>query len=225
MLGNPPVIATDWVGTAITAVAALLAAIVGGVFVLLTAKDSLLSATKEAKTQRDADREAANQQFRRELLSKATDRLLDALWTKERELCEALHQCRVAAQHGQVTSPDDPALKELGRLELAVYQDMISSLPFIHDKDLRERMRSAAQMVNDCYNLRAVSTPDTVDGGSVAVYERAMIEVQAYFKWLRWNLALALQGDPLPPLVKMPQVRRPENETAWLPPPGIPPWT
>ncbi len=42
MLGTPPVIATDWVGAAITAFAALLAAIVGGVFVLLTAKGQFI---------------------------------------------------------------------------------------------------------------------------------------------------------------------------------------
>src|ERR1700728_668251 len=45
---------------------------------------------------------------------------------------------------------------------------MISSLPFIHDKSLRERMRSAAQIVNDCYNIRAGSSPNTVKGGTVA---------------------------------------------------------
>lgn len=218
-------IATDWGGTAITVAAALVAAIVGGVFVLLAAKQSLSSSVSEAKAQREAGREAADQQFRRELLSKAADRLLDALWTKERELCEALHQCRVEVEQGLAVSVDDPALKELGRLDLAVYQDMISSLPFIHDKKLRERMRSAAQMVNDCYNIRAGSSPDTVEGGTVATYGRAMIEVQTYFKWLRWNLALALQGEPLPPSIEMPQVRRPENTPGWSPPPGIPQWT
>lgn len=49
---------------------------------------------------------------------------------------------------------------KLGRLDLAVYQDKISSLPFIYDKNLRERMRSAVQMVNNCYNIRAGSSPD-----------------------------------------------------------------
>lgn len=218
-------IATDWGSTTITAVAALAAAVIGGVFVLLAARQSLRSAAREAKEQRDLDREAADQQFRRELLSKATDRLLDVLWTKERELCAALDLCRNEIEQGVAVSVDDPALQELGRLDLAVYADMISSLPFIHDKDLRERMRSAAQMVNNCYNIRAGSRPDTTQGGTVAIYTRAMLEVQAYFKWLRWNLALALQGDPLPAPVEMPDVRRPEGEPTWTPPTGIPGWT
>lgn len=53
-------------------------------------------------------------------------------------------------------------------------------------------------------NLRASN-----EGGSWEEFSWAMIEVQAYFKWLRWNLARALQDDPLPDPVIQPNVRRP----------------
>lgn len=218
-------IATDWAAIGVTAAAALVAAVVGGLFVLWAARQSLLSAAEESQNQRTADRASADEQYRRELLSKAADRLLDALWTKERELCEALHQCRVEVEEGVEPSADDPAFKELGRLDLAVYQDMITALPFIQDQELRERMRSAAQMVNDCYNIRAGSRPDAAKGGTVTMYGRAMIEVQAYFKWLRWNLALALQGEELPRAVEMPDVRRAEGGSGWSLPAGVPQWT
>jgi len=215
------VTASDWA----TIAGAFLAAVIGGLFVLGGTKWTLSSAANQAAAERADQRRAADEQYRRELLSRAADRLLDALWSKERELCEALGQCRVEVEQGIPVTPDDPALKELGRLDLAVYADMISSLPFIYDKDLRERMRSAAQMVNDCYNIRAGSTPEVPKGGTVAIYGRAMVEVQAYFKWLRWNLTRALQGDKLPPPVEMPNVRRGESVPAWSPPPGVPQWT
>lgn len=213
--------ASDWA----TLGAAFLGAIVGGGFVIWGTKRTLSSAAEAANEDRAEQRRVADEQYQRELLSRAADRLLDALWAKERELCEVLHQCRVEVEQGIPVTPDDAALKELGRLDLAVYADMISSLPFIHDGDLRKRMRSAAKMVNDCYNIRAGSTPEIAHGGTVAVYERAMIDVQAYFKWLRWNLTAALQGDELPPPVDMPNVRRPEAVPAWSPPHGVPQWT
>jgi hypothetical protein len=218
-------LASELSATLITAAAALLAAIIGGLFVLFASKQSLETAAEEAAKQRSSDREAAELQFSRQLLSQGADRLLDALWTKERELCEALNMCRVAIEQGTGVSVNDESIVELGRLDLAVYQDMIGSLPFIRDHELRERMRSAAQMVNDCYNIRAGSSPDTVNGGTVQSIGRAMIEVQAYFKWLRWNLVCALEGEPLPPRVEMPNVRRPEDSPSWSMPSGVPPWT
>lgn len=57
------------------------------------------------------------------------------------------------------------------------------------------------------------------------MFERAMIEVQAYFKWLRWNLACALLGDELPEATQMPNVRRPDGGSMWMIPPGVPSWT
>jgi hypothetical protein len=218
-------IAVDVINLLGTAATALMAAVIGGLFVLVGTNRTLTSTSKEAAAQRDADRRAADTQYERELLSRGADRLLDALWTKERELCAALNTCREQVTAGVEPSTSDPALVELGRLDLAVYQDMIVSLPFVHDAEPRERLRSAAQMVNDCYNLRGGSTPDTVKGGTVESIGRAMIEVQAYFKWLRWNLVCALRGDPLPPAVEMPKVRRAEGGTGWTIPPGVPPWT
>jgi len=216
----------DWVNTLVTALVALASAGLGGWFVLVAAKRSLIAGSAEAAEQRASDRAEAELQYRRQLLSMSSDRLLDALWTKERELCDALHLCRLAAAAGDEVSVDDPGLQTLGRLDLAVNLDMIKSLPFIHDPELQERMRSAAKMVNDCYAIRGGSTPDTPHGGDVGMFERAMVEVQAYFKWLRWNLSCALRGEPLPPPVDVPNVRRPPNEGGlFFPAPNVPPWT
>lgn len=103
------VIATDWG----SAGAALVAAVIGGIFVLIAARQTFMSAANDAKRQRALDRRAAEEQFRRELLSKATDRLLDVLCTKERELRDALALCRSEVEKGIAVSVDDPALKEL----------------------------------------------------------------------------------------------------------------
>jgi hypothetical protein len=54
---------------------------------------------------------------------------------------------------------------------------MITALSFVLDTSLRERLRSAAEVANGCMNL-ALSN----GGATVAEYERAMIEFQAYFK-------------------------------------------
>jgi hypothetical protein len=54
---------------------------------------------------------------------------------------------------------------------------------------------------------------------------RAMIEVQAYFRWLRWNLVCALEGNPLPPEVNMPNIKRAEGRPMWSAPSEVPRWT
>lgn len=69
-------------------------------------------------------------------------------------------------------------------------------------------------------NLRAIN-----EGGNWEEFSRAMFEVQAYFKWLRWNLTRVLQGDPLPAPVDPPDVRRPLSEVSWKLPVGVPAYT
>jgi hypothetical protein len=101
---------------------------------------------------------------------------------------------RVASNNGVDVTPNDEALHALGDLDLAIYSDLIRALPFVLDVELRERLRSAGFVVNGCYNLRAGGT-----SGSVNQFERAMIDVQRYFKLLRWNLNMGLQGLELPP--------------------------
>jgi hypothetical protein len=146
-----------------------------------------------AKAHRSADRDAAAAQYRRELLAQGADRLLDALWSKERELCEALAEARRGI-NATATRSRDTSLRALGQLDLAVYRDMITALPFVLDVELRERMRSAARVVNGYFNVQAAN-----EGGTEQEIARAMIEVQSYFKWLRWNPVCALQGEALPP--------------------------
>jgi hypothetical protein len=128
---------------------------------------------------------------------------------------------------GPSVSTDDESWKLLGELDLAIYNDLICSLPYILDPELRERIRSAGTMANACFNLRAVGP-----GGTDAEFSRAIIEVQRYFKWLRWNLTEALAGAPLPTQVVMPDVRRPIDAhedgvriLTWELPPGVPEYT
>jgi hypothetical protein len=126
--GNPE-IATDWGGTAITAAAALVAAIVGECsFCWQRSRACRPPSAKQRLSAMRTEKQRINSSGE-SYSPKLADRLLDALWTKERELCEALNQYRVEIEQGPAVSVDDPALKELRRLDLAVYQDMISSLP------------------------------------------------------------------------------------------------
>jgi hypothetical protein len=206
----------------------LVGAVIGAVAVWWTAKRSQAAAAHDAleaqreewerqHTQQRVAWEQQTKQHERELLAKAADRLLDALWVKERELCDALHTARVASQAGVNVTPEDEALNLLGNLDLAIYSDLIRALPFVLDGQLRERLRSAGHVVNGCYNLRGGGT-----GGSPDQFERAMIDVQRYFKWLRWNLNRGLQGLELPPGVDVLDVRRPQAEPVWQLPAIIP---
>lgn len=220
-----------WPGYVITAATGLAGAVVGAVAVLKGSRESQKTAMAAAlSTQREEwdrqqqaaleETERAASQYRRELLAKAVDKLLDALWVKERELCDALHLARKAAHDGVTVSPEDEALRSLATIDLAIYKDLITALPFVTDVELRERLRTAGVVANGCMNLRASN-----EGGSYGEFSRAMIEVQAYFKWLRWNLARALQGDPLPDPVIQPNIRRSLSEPEWQIPSGIPDYT
>ena len=224
---NVRLVGPTWPGYLISAAIGLLGAAIGAMAVLKVARESQETAMDAQREEwarlRQAgleDAERAASQHRRELLAKAADQLLDALWVKERELCDALHLARVAAREGLAVAPGDEALGALGAIELAIYKDLITALPFVTDPELRERLRSVGTVTNGCMNLRAVN-----EGGTWDEFSRAMIEVQAYFKWLRWNLALALQGDPLPDPAILPDVRRPLSEPGWQTPAGVPAYT
>jgi hypothetical protein len=60
-----------------------------------------------------ADQVCENNPYDVELPSRAAERLFDALWTKERELCDALHLGRKAIEDGIAVGPNDPALQAL----------------------------------------------------------------------------------------------------------------
>jgi hypothetical protein len=227
---NVHIVDSPWPSLLANAAFGLVGVIIGAVAVWWTARTSQAAAARDAlAAQREEwDRQRAQQevawnqqteQHQRELLAKAADQLLDALWVKERELCEALHVARLASGAGLNVTPDDEALKLLGNLDLAIYSDLIRALPFVLDTQLRERLRSAGFVVNGCFNLRAAGT-----GGSSDQFERAMIDVQRYFKWLRWNLSQGLQGLELPPPVAVLDVRRPPTET-WQLPANVPDYT
>lgn len=224
-------VGSSWPGYVITAATGLAGAVVGAIAVLKGSRESQETARAAAlSTQREEwdrqrqaaleDTERAASQYRRELLAKAADKLLDALWVKERELCEALDLARKASRDGVAVYPDDKALRSLATIDLAIYKDLITALPFVTDIELRKRLRTAGVVANGCMNLRASN-----EGGNEEEFSRAMIEVQAYFKWLRWNLARALQGDPLPDPVIQPNVRRPLSNSEWEIPAGVPDYT
>lgn len=228
---NVHIVDSPWPSLLANVAFGLVGAVIGAVAVWLTAKKSQAMAAGHAlkaqqaewDRQHDQQEETRNEQVtqhQRELLAKAGDRLLDALWVKERELCNALHVARLASKAGSNVTPDDEALKLLGDLDLAIYSDLIHALPFVLDAQLRERLRSAGSVVNGCYNLRAAGP-----GGSPDQFERAMIDVQRYFKWLRWNLNRGLQGLELPPAVEILDVRRPQTEMPWHLPADIPDYT
>jgi hypothetical protein len=225
------IVDSPWPSLLANALSGLLGAAIGAFAVWKTAKDSQIAAARNAlgaqreewERQHAAQEVARRQQaeqHKRELLAKAADRLLDALWVKERELCDALQVARSASEAGSKVTPDDEALKLLGNLDLAIYSDLIRALPFVLDAELRERLRSGGHVVNGCYNLRGAGT-----GGSPEQFIRAIIEVQRYFKWLRWNLNRGLQGLELPPAVDVLDVRRPQTEMAWQLPADVPDYT
>jgi hypothetical protein len=225
---NVHIVDSPWPTLLANGLFGLIGAVIGAAVVWWTAKKSQAAAAHDALeaqksewerqySQEDTAWKQRAEQHKRELLARAADRLLDALWVKERQLCDALHMARVASNNGVNVTPDDEALNALGDLDLAIYSDLIRALPFVLDAELRERLRSAGSVVNGCYNLRAGGA-----GGSVDQFERAMIDVQRYFKWLRWNLNMGLQGLELPPAVDILNVRRPQVDMVWELPPGIP---
>jgi gas vesicle protein len=218
----------QWASVIVPTAAGLLGAIVGGVCTLIAASRSTRAATKQAlaaqqaewQRQEQSDRERLGQkdaQFRRELLTRSVDILLDALWTKERRLCDALHLART----NLVDCPpdiNDKALQDLGTLDLEIRADLLRALPFVHDQELKDRLASAQVVTNAAYCLRATG-PRRV---SFEEYSRAMLDVQRYFKWLRWNLERALLGEELPAAVITPNLRRPQDEPEWPNPEGMP---
>jgi hypothetical protein len=214
---NVHIVDSPWPSLFANAAFGLVGAVIGAVAVWWTAKRSQAAAARDALEAQREEWERQRAQNQRELLAKAADQLLDALWVKERELCDALHLARTASKAGQNVTADDEALKQLSQLELAIYSDLIRALPFVLDAELRERLRSAGFVVNGCLNLRAAGA-----GGSSDQFERAMIDVQRYFKWLRWNLNQGLQGLELPRAVDVLDVRRPQTEMAWQLPAGVP---
>lgn len=145
--------------------------------------------------------------YTRDLLRHATEFLIDALWTRERTLCDALDAARNAARDGLAVG-EEPSATLLGELDLAVKRDLLFAAPFIASEELRGRVLTAQKVVNDAYNIRCGSMPEIPHGGTYEHFSRAMIEVQRYFQWLRWNLACAVQGQPLPPAVAVPEVLR-----------------
>jgi hypothetical protein len=228
---NVHIVDSPWPTLLANGLFGLMGAVIGAVAVWWTARRSQAAANRDAleaqknewerqRSQEDTAWKQRTEQHKRELLAKAADRLLDALWVNERQICDALHIARLASGNGLNVTPDDEALKLLGALDLAIYSDLICALPFVLDADLRERLRSAGFVVNGCYNLRGNGT-----GGSPGQFERAMIDVQRYFKWLRWNLSLGLQGLDLPPNVDVLDVRRPQAGMEWQLPSGIPDYT
>lgn len=218
----------QWASVVVPAVAGFLGAIVGGGCTLVAASKSTKAASTQALKAQQAewrrqeraghDRLAQQDaQYRRELLTRAVGLLLDALWTKERRLCDALHFARINLTE---CPPDvnDKALQGLGALDLEIRADLLRALPFVHDAELKTRLAKAQVVTNAAYNLRA-SGPRFV---TYEEYSRAMLEVQRYFKWLRWNLERALLGEDLPPAVTIPDLRRPHGEPDWPVPEGMP---
>lgn len=210
----------DWPDYLVTAGTGLIGAVIGAAAAWKGSSDIQRGEWDRLRQASLQDTQRAESQYSRELLAKAADQLLDALWVKERELCDALHIARVAAKQGITVTPQDESLLALAAIDLAIYKDLITALPFVTDSELRERLRSAGVVANGCMNLRAVN-----EGGSWDEFSRAMYEVQAYFKWLRWNLTRALQGDPLPNPAEPPDVRRPLSEAGWNLPAGVPAYT
>jgi len=211
----PPLVVAAGVGLG----SALLGAFVGGRFVSRASREERAAAARRQEAALDVQRRADVAQYQRELLAKGTDRLLDALWTRERELCSALDLARNAARDKTPVTHTEPSIVALAGIELAIKKDLLTAAPFVADKALRDRILTAYRVANDCYNIRGGSMPGIPQGGSYEHFSRAMLEVQRYFAWLRWNLDCALQGERLPPPVDMPEVRRPLEanwgELAW----------
>lgn len=217
----PPLVVSGAIGL----VSAIVGAGLGGWFVSRASRDERAAAAQLQQKTLEVQARTDVAQHERELLAKATNSLLDALWSKERALCEALHLARIEATNGVEVKADSPSLVALGRLELGMKEDILTSVPFIACAELRSRILTALQVVNDCYNIRGGSMPGIPQGGTYEHFSRAMIEVQRYFAWLRWNLSCALQGLALPERVEMPHVRRPlEPGGMWEAPASMPGW-
>ena len=92
---------------------------------------------------------------------------------------------------------------------------LATTLPLVPDRALRERLRGAGQLAYDAWLL----------DGDASVFRRAGNEVASYFRWLRWNLVLALDGEQLPDELPMPVLGRPIDEPAWLSPSEVPSYT
>jgi len=84
-------------------------------------------------------------------------------------------------QDGLRVTTEDIALDALSKIELDIYCDLISALPFVVDVELRNRLRVAGVITRDCKNIREVG----LGSGTAEEFGRTIIDVQMYFKWLR----------------------------------------
>lgn len=194
----------DWLAGGLAAVAG---GLIGARAVLLQGRrDAQRSVTAEVERRNEKER-AAEQRFQREMLFRGSDRLLQSLWTREREVCAALH---VATTEVDKPAKESNAHRLLSELDLQINEDMILALPYLPNVELRARIATAKTVVNDCFNMRAAGAGATADQ-----YNRAKIDVQGYFDWLRWNLVCTLQGDDLPPALDSPTVRDPDRVGTW----------
>lgn len=99
----------DWLCYLVTAGTGLVGAGIGAVAAWKGSRDVQRDEWARLRQAGLEDTRRAESQYRRELLAKAADQLLDALWVKERELCDALHVARVAARDGITVTPEDEA--------------------------------------------------------------------------------------------------------------------
>ncbi|MHB1734465.1 MAG: hypothetical protein ACYCU8_13665 [Ferrimicrobium acidiphilum] len=94
---------------------------------------------------------------------------------------KALNLGESAVQDALKVTIEDIALDALSKMELDIYCDLISALPFVVDLEFQERLRIVGVIARDCKNIRAVG----LGSGTAEEFGRTTIDVQMYFKWLR----------------------------------------
>lgn len=178
-------------------------AVIGGI---IGAGGTLLVARNE--------REDANRQNRQELLSRAYPALLDALVMQSIQVVGILREGKDEFVH-QATARR--AAMRMQEVQMAVLRDFSEGIPFVLDGELRSRLFTATQVISECRKLVSDWEVDTDKA-----LDRAVVEVPAYLKWLRWNLQRAMNNEPLPGKLGPPILDRPLTDPQWLLPNDVP---
>lgn len=202
-------------------VASVVGAVVGGRFVSRAAQKSQSSAALLAAKEQAHQRELAVEAQKQERFTNSSARLLEVLVTHGQLVSDALEPRELWNNAGVAIPFGSPDWWKIMRTQLAashtaMFASLATTLPFVPDQVLRARLRGAAELAYEAWALLPKSEPE---------FRRASNETAAYFRWLRWNLVRALDGEPLPDDLPKPDLGRPMSAPRWLSPEGIPNYT
>jgi hypothetical protein len=189
---------------------------------------SLVGAYVGGRLARKASREAQDAAAKVAADTQARDRfvdsarpLLEALLTHGQLLSDVLEpgdRQTLTAEFASFGSPNWTRIKDTQAREshTRLFALLATTVPLVPNPELRNRLRTAGELAHSAWLMT---------GSDPRLFRRASSEVAGYFRWLRWNLVVALDSQPLPRELAAPVLDRPLSETPWLSPDDIPNYT